>query len=89
MTTIKEAMKDMTKLEIGMVILRDLACLGLIILAVLNIFEIVHSSTPVAFLLPVICVSQAVLSWKRSRITALFFLGGILFFLFVLFVSKG
>ena len=89
MKKLKEAWKGMTKREKTMVIIRDMACLCLILTGVLTVLGLVPYGAPNAWLLPVIGISQAVLSWKRSRATALFFLGFIVFFLFVFFVSKG
>jgi len=43
----------------------------------------------VIWLLPVVGISQAVLSWKRSRATAMFFGAGAVFFFIVYFISRG
>ena len=89
MKKLKEAWKGMTKLEKTMVSIRDMACLCLILTGLLTVLGLVPHGAPMAWLLPVVAVSQAVISWKRSRATALLFLGFIVFFLFVFFVSKG
>ena len=89
MKKVKEAWKGMTKLEKTMVCIRDVACLGLILTGLLAVLGLVPYGAPIAWLLPVIAVSQAVISWKRSRATAFFFLGFLAFFLFVFFMSKG
>lgn len=89
MKKIKEAWKDMTKLEKTMVCIRDMACLCLILTGLLTVLGLVPHGGPTAWLLPVIAVSQAVISWKRSRTTAIFFLGFLAFFLFVFWISKG
>ena len=89
MKKLKEAWKGMTKLEKTMVSIRDMACLCLILTGLLTVLGLVPHGAPIAWLLPVVAVSQAVISWKRSRATALLFLGFIVFFLFVFFVSKG
>ena len=89
MKKIKEAWKGMTKLEKTMVSIRDMACLCLIITGLLTVLGLVPYGAPIAWLLPVIGISQAVISWKHSRATAVFFLGFVVFFLFVFFVSKG
>ncbi len=79
----------MTKREKTIVSIRDMACLCLLITGLLTVLGLVPHGAPIAWLLPVIGVSQAVISWKRSRITALFFLGFVLFFFVVFFISKG
>ena len=89
MKKLKDAWKGMTKQEKTLVGIRDMACLCLILTGLLTLLGLVPHGAPIAWLLPVIAISQAVLSWKRSRVTALFFLGFIVFFLFVFFVSKG
>ena len=89
MKKIKEAWKGMTKLEKTMISIRDMACLCLILTGLLTVLGWVPHGAPIAWLLPVIGISQAVISWKRSRATALFFLGFVAFFLFVFVVSRG
>ena len=89
MKKIKEAWKGMTKLEKTMVSIRDMACLCLILTGLLTVLGWVPHGAPITWPLPVIGISQAVISWKRSRATAVFFLGFVVFFLFVFFVSKG
>ena len=89
MKKLKEAWKGMTKLEKTMVSIRDMACLCLILTGLLTVLGIVPHGAPIAWLLPVIAGSQAAISWKRSRATAMFFLGFLGFCLFVFFVSKG
>jgi len=89
MKKLKEAWKGMTKLEKTMVGIRDIACLCLLIVALLTAFGLVPYGGPIAWLLPLIGISQAVISWKHSKPTALFFLGFIVFFLYIFFVSKG
>ena len=80
MKKLKDMWNGMTGFEKTMVILRDMGCF----LAILSV-----SRTVVAVMLPVVALAQAALSWKRSRATALFFLGFLLFFFAVYFISKG
>lgn len=89
MNKLKEAWKGMTKLEKTMVSIRDMACLCLLIVALLKVTGLIPHGAAVAWLLPLVAVSQAVLSWKRSRATALFFLAFIVFFFVMFFISKG
>jgi len=89
MRKIKEAWKGMTKLEKAMVSIRDMSCLCLIITGLLTVLGLVPYGATIAWLLPLIAISQAVISWKRSRATAMFFLAFFVFFLFIFFVSKG
>ena len=64
MKKLKEAWKGMTKLEKTMVSIRDMACLCLIITGLLTVLGLVPYGAPIAWQLPVIAVSQAVISWK-------------------------
>ena len=89
MKKLKEAWKGLTKLEKTMVGIRDTACLCLIITGLLTVLGLVPHGAPIAWLLPLVAISQAVISWKRNRATAIFFLGFVLFFAFVFLVSKG
>lgn len=89
MKKMKEAWKGMSKLEKTMVGIRDMACLCLTITGLLTVLGLVPHGAPIAWLLPVIAVSQAVISWKHSRATAIFFMGFLVFFLFVFCMSKG
>lgn len=85
----KETWKGMSKLEKTMVSIRDMACLCLIFTGLLTVLGLVPHGAPIAWLLPVIAVSQVVISWKHSRATAIFFMGFLAFFLFVFVMSKG
>lgn len=89
MDKLKSAWKDMTKFEKAMVSIRDMGCFCAIITALLKLFGLIPHGAMAAVLLPVVALAQAALSWKRSRATALFFLGFLIFFIFVFFVSKG
>lgn len=89
MEKLKNVWKKLSPLEKTMVSIRNMACLCLLIVALLTVLGLVPYGAPIAWLLPVVAISQAVLSWKRSRATALFFLAFLAFFLFVFFASKG
>ena len=83
----KSAWKNMTCSEKTLVLIRDIACFGILLTALLNLFEFAYIGTIVAVLLPVAAIAQALLSWKRSRATALFFLVFLGFFVLIYFIS--
>ena len=90
MKKLKDMWNGMTGFEKTMVILRDMGCFLAILSGLLEVLGILPvSRTVVAVMLPVVALAQAALSWKRSRATALFFLGFLLFFFAVYFISKG
>lgn len=89
MKKLKEVWKGMTKREKTLVAVRDMACFCLLVVALLTVLGLVPHGAPIAWLLPLAAISQAALSWKRSKATALFFLAFLVFFLFVFFVSRG
>ena len=87
---LKNTWKGMTKFEKTAVIIRDVACFVAIISGVLEVLGILsRGSIMTAVMLPVVALAQASLSWKRSKAIALFFLGFVVFFFFVLYISKG
>ena len=89
MDKLKDAWKNMTQFEKTMVSIRDMACFCAIATALLTVFGLVPQGAVIAVMLPVAALAQVALSWKRSRATALFFLGFIVFFFLFLFISKG
>ncbi len=89
MEKLKQAWKGMTKWEKTMVGIRDMSCLCLVVTAMLKLFGLIPYGAAIAWLLPVIAVSQALISWKYSKATALFFLAFVCFFLLMFFISKG
>ena len=90
MEKLKDMWKGMTGFEKTMVILRDMGCFLAILSGLLELVGILSvSRTVVAVMLPVVALAQAALSWKRSRATDLFFLGFLVFFFVVFFISKG
>ena len=88
MEKLKSAWKNMTGFEKTLVMIRDLACFGIILTALLNLFELLYIGTLIDVLLPVAAIAQALLSWKRSRATALFFLAFLVFFILIYFISN-
>lgn len=90
MEKLKDMWKGMNGFEKTMFILRDMGCFLAVLSGLLELLGILSGSrTVVAVMLPVVAVAQAALSWKRSRATALFFLGFLVFFFVVFFISKG
>lgn len=85
----KEAWKNLTGFEKAMFCIRDIGCLCAIATGVLNVLGVLSDVTIAAVMLPVVALAQAGLSWKHNRATALFFLGFLVFFFLVLFLSKG
>ena len=88
MEKLKSAWKNMTGFEKTLVMIRDLACFGIILTALLNLFELLYIGTFIDVLLPVAAIAQALLSWKRSKATALFFLAFLVFFILIYFISN-
>ena len=89
MKKLKEVWKGMTKQEKTLVGIRDMACFCLLVVALLTALGLIPNGAPIAWLLTVIAISQAMLSWKQSKPTALFFLGFLAFYLFLFFVGRG
>lgn len=88
MEKLKSAWKNMTGFEKTLVMIRDLACFGIILTALLNLFELLYIGTFIDVLLPVAAIAQALLSWKRSKATALFFLAFLVFFILIYVISN-
>lgn len=88
MDKLKSAWKNMSKFEQAMVSIRDMGCFCAVITALLKLFGLIPYGAMAAVLLPVVALAQAALSWRRSKATALFFLGFIIFFFFVFFLSR-
>lgn len=89
MNELKNQWKNLTAAEKAMVLIRDIACFGMILVGLLHIFGILYSVSAAVVMLPLAAFAQGILSWKRSRATAGFFFGFLVFFLFMYFVSKG
>ena len=85
----KEAWKNLTVFEKTMLCIRDIGCLCAICAGVLKVLEVLPDVRIAAVMLPIVAIAQAALSWKRNKATALFFLGFLVFFFFVFFLSKG
>lgn len=88
MDKLKELWEELTTTEKIMVSIRNVACCCILLVPLLDMLGMLSSVTETAWLLPVIAISQTVLSWKQSRTTALFFLGFLVFFFFVFFISR-
>ena len=88
MKKLKSSWKSMTRFERAMVSIRDMGCFCAVITAMLKLFGLIPYGAMAAVLLPVVALAQAALSWKRSRATAVFFLGFIVFFFFVFILSR-
>ena len=84
----KSTWKNLTKLEKNMVCLRNIACICILIVALFQGVGIPPCGAA-AWLLPVTAISQTVLSWNRSRGTAVLFLVSLAVFVFLFFLSKG
>ncbi|MBQ3503189.1 MAG: hypothetical protein IJA75_00620 [Oscillospiraceae bacterium] len=88
MKTWKDTWKSLSPLEKAMVVLRNGCCICILLAALLSVVGISGVVDAVIWLLPVVGISQAVLSWKRSRATAVFFGAGAVFFFIVYFISR-
>lgn len=80
---------SLSALEKGMMLLRDGCCICVLLAAVLSVAGLPEAGNAAIWLLPAVGLSQAVLSWKRSRATAVFFVAAVVFFFFVYFISRG
>jgi len=85
----KALWESLSALEKGMLLLRDGGCVCVLLSALLAVAGIPEAVSAAIWLLPAVAVSQAVLSWKRSRATAVFFVAAVVFFFFVYFISRG
>lgn len=85
---VKTFWRQMTTLDKVLVCIRDIACACFLIFGLLHGLEILACGAA-AWFLPVTVVAQALLSWKRSKATSVFFLLTLVLFLFVFFISKG
>jgi len=83
----KALWKSLSSLEKAMLLLRDVCCVCVLLVAFLSVVGRPESVDAVIWLLPTVGLSQAVLSWKRSRATAVFFGAAVVFFFFVYFIS--
>ena len=88
MKTWEDGWKSLTVLEKAMVVLRNGCCICILLAALLSAVGIPAAVDAAIWLLPVVGISQAVLSWKRSRATAVFFGAGVIFFFIVYFISR-
>lgn len=88
MEKLKETWKELSSLEKTMVSIRNMACFCVLAVALLRVLGLIPYGAAAAWLLPVVAISQAVLSWKRNRAMALFFLGAFVFFFAVFFISR-
>ena len=84
----KAVWSQMTTLDKVLVCIRDIASVCFLLFALLHVLKILTFEA-VAWFLPVIAIAQALLSWKRSKATSVFFLFALVFFLFVFYISKG
>ena len=84
----KEAWKNLTGFEKVMFCIRDMGCLCAICAGVLYVLEVLPDVSIAAVMLPIVAIAQAGLSWKHNRATALFFLGFLVFFFLVFFLSR-
>ena len=84
----KDAWKALSRLEKVMVILRNGCSVCILLSALLAASGISGAVEASIWLLPGIGISQAVLSWKRSRAIAVFFGASVLFFFIVYFISN-
>ena len=84
----KDAWKALSRLEKVMVILRNGCSVCILLSALLAAVGISGAVKAAIRLLPGIGISQAVLSWKRSRAIAVFFGASVLFFFIVYFISN-
>ena len=89
MKTWKDTWKSLALLEKVMVVLRNVCCMCILLAALLSVVGISGAVDAAIWLLPVVTVSQTVLSWKYSRGMAVFFGAGVVFFFMVYFISKG
>lgn len=89
MDKMKKAWDSLSALEKAMVLLRDGCCVCVLLAALLYELGIPKAVNAAIWLLPPVGLSQAVLSWKRSRATAVFFGAAVVFFFVVYFISRG
>ena len=82
---LKEKWKLLPAWQKALIILRDFALYAVLLSAIPHICGVFDNSILVLICLPISAFSQAVLSWKQDRKTAIFFLLGAIF-VFVMYV---
>ncbi len=86
---LREKWKELSAWEKMLIIIRDVALYAVLLSALPYVLEYFDNSLLVLVCLPLSAISQAALSWKRDRKTALFFLFGAIFVLVMYVISMG
>lgn len=76
---LKERWRTLTKWQKLLILLRDLTLYTVLLSALPRVLSDYDNSLLVLICLPVSAIAQAILSWKRDRKTALFFLFAAIF----------
>ena len=84
---LREKWKELSAWEKMLIIIRDVALYAVLLSALPYVLEYFDNSLLVLVCLPLSAISQAALSWKRDRKTALLFLFSAIFVLVMYVVS--